>query len=107
MGNGRYAHPQEHRLCSVRELAAIQGFPSDFAFNGAAVANMYRHIGDAVPPLISFQLAHLSHWILTGERPRIEEILLPNTNVRSRDIAAIAAQEPAHGRNEVRRSEAG
>ncbi len=28
--------------------------------------NMYRHIGDAVPPLISYQLAALCQWILTG-----------------------------------------
>ncbi len=86
VGNGRYAHPEENRLCSVRELAALQGFPNDFAFNGAAVSNMYRHIGDAVPPLISFQLAHLCHWILTGKRPTVEQILLPETNLLRRDI---------------------
>jgi len=86
VGNGRYVHPEENRLCSVRELAALQGFPNDFSFNGAAVSNMYRHIGDAVSPLISFQLAHLSHWILTGRLPQVEEILLPETNLKSSDI---------------------
>ena len=65
-GNGRYVHPEMDRLCSVREMAALQGFPNDFVFNGAAVSNMYRHIGDAVPPLIAYQMAHLSHWILTA-----------------------------------------
>lgn len=86
VGNGRYAHPEEDRLCSVRELAALQGFPNDFVFNGAAVSNMYRHIGDAVPPLISYQLAHLACWMLTREKPAIEEILLPETNLRSLDL---------------------
>lgn len=86
VGNGRYAHPQKDRLCTVREMAALQGFPSDFAFNGAAVSNMYRHIGDAVPPLISFQLAHLCSWILTGVRPRIDEVILPGTNLRPDDL---------------------
>lgn len=86
VGNGRYAHPEKDRLCSVREMAALQGFPRDFSLNGAAVSNMYRHIGDAVPPLISYQLAHLCHWILTGEQPKVEEILLPGTNLRSEDI---------------------
>jgi DNA (cytosine-5)-methyltransferase 1 len=86
VGNGRYVHPEEDRLCSVRELAALQGFPNDFVFNGAAVSNMYRHIGDAVPPLISYQLAHLAYWMLTGERPKVEDILLPETNLCNLDV---------------------
>ena len=27
VGNGRYAHPEQDRLCSVREMAILQGFP--------------------------------------------------------------------------------
>ena len=86
VGNGRYVHPEKNRLCSVREMAALQGFPNDFVLNGAAVSNMYRHIGDAVPPLISYQLAHLAHWILTGEQPEIEDIILKGTNLQGSDI---------------------
>lgn len=86
VGNGRYVHPDRDRLCSVREMAALQGFPNDFILNGAAVSNMYRHIGDAVPPLISYQIAHLVHWILTGEKPLIEDILLHGTNLKESDI---------------------
>jgi DNA (cytosine-5)-methyltransferase 1 len=93
VGNGRYAHPEEDRLCTIRELAALQGFPNDFVFNGAAVSNMYRHIGDAVPPLISYQLSHLVHWILTGEQPGVEDILLPGTNLRRPDIVRKKQQE--------------
>ena len=29
IGNGRYAHPEQDRLCTVRELAILQGFPFD------------------------------------------------------------------------------
>lgn len=97
VGNGRYSHPEEDRLCSVRELAALQGFPNDFVFNGAAVSNMYRHIGDAVPPLISYQLAHLACWMLTGEKLAIEETLLPETNLRSLDLVPKKQQELFHG----------
>jgi DNA (cytosine-5)-methyltransferase 1 len=86
VGNGRYVHPEKDRLCSVREMAALQGFPKDFVLNGAAVSNMYRHIGDAVPPLISYQLAHLAYWILTEKQPRVEDILLPKTNLQRIDI---------------------
>ncbi len=93
VGNGRYVHPEQDRLCSVREMAALQGFPNDFVFNGAAVSNMYRHIGDAVPPLISYQMAHLAYWILTGDQPRVEEVLLPETNLRSVDVVRKKQQD--------------
>lgn len=93
VGNGRYVHPEKNRLCSVREMAALQGFPNDFVLNGAAVSNMYRHIGDAVPPLISYQLAHLAHWILTGKQPLIADILLSGTNLRQSDILKKGQQE--------------
>ncbi len=55
IGNGRYSHPEQNRLCSVREMSILQGFPRDYVFRGS-LSNMYRHIGDAVPPLISYQL---------------------------------------------------
>jgi DNA (cytosine-5)-methyltransferase 1 len=85
-GNGRYAHPEHDRLCSLREMAALQGFPSDYVFASGSLANCYRHLGDAVPPLISFQLAALCAWILTGRRPDLEECLLPATHLRKKDL---------------------
>ena len=81
VGNGRYAHPSKSRLCSVREMAILQGFPNDFKFESTAVSNMYRHIGDAVPPLISYQIAHLCEWMLTGKQPHPKEIVLPGTSL--------------------------
>jgi DNA (cytosine-5)-methyltransferase 1 len=97
VGNGRYVHPEADRLCSVREMAALQGFPGDFVFNGAAVSNMYRHIGDAVPPLISYQIAHLCSWILTGNQPGVEDILLPETSLQRTDIVRKRQQEFFYG----------
>lgn len=86
VGNGRYAHPEENRLCSVREMAILQGFPNDFEFDGTSLSNAYRHIGDAVPPLISYQLVWLCAWMLTGARPDMKEILLPGTNLQPTDL---------------------
>lgn len=51
-GNGRYCHPEQDRLLSVREMSLIQGFPPDYVFLGS-LSSRYRQIGDAVPPLIS------------------------------------------------------
>jgi DNA (cytosine-5)-methyltransferase 1 len=85
IGNGRYAHPEQDRLCTAREMALLQGFPRDYQFAGT-LANIYRHIGDAVPPLISFQLADLCEWILTGVRPAAEQLLLPGCHLTPGDL---------------------
>jgi DNA (cytosine-5)-methyltransferase 1 len=85
VGNGRYAHPEQDRLCTVREMSLLQGFPRDYQFTGT-LANMYRHIGDAVPPLISYQLAALCRWILTDQRPPVEELLLPGSQLAASDL---------------------
>lgn len=86
VGNGRYAHPDENRLCSVREIAALQGFPSQFSLGGSAVSNIYRHIGDAVPPLVSYQLAHIVFWMMTSRKPDLADVLLGGTHLNSQDI---------------------
>jgi DNA (cytosine-5)-methyltransferase 1 len=88
IGNGRYSHPEQDRLCTVREMSILQGFPRKYMFVGT-LANRYRHIGDAVPPLISYQLAALTKWILTGDRPSVEEMILPGCHLSSDDIETI------------------
>ncbi len=93
IGNGRYTHPDENRLCTVREMAALQGFPNDFAFGGSSLSNLYRHIGDAVPPLISYQLASVSCWILTGKAPEMKDVLLPGTHLNFDDLLQTKTQE--------------
>lgn len=86
VGNGRYAHPDQDRLLSVREMALLNGFPASYRFSAASLANRYRHVGDAVPPLISFQLAGLCAWMLGGVRPALAELLLPGTQLRASDL---------------------
>jgi DNA (cytosine-5)-methyltransferase 1 len=95
IGNGRYAHPEKHRLCSLREMATLQGFPNSFEFNGASLSNNYRHIGDAVPPLISFQLAWVCNWILTGQKPSPDQWILSDTHLYPDDIRE--TEQPALG----------
>jgi len=86
IGNGRYAHPVEDRLCSIREMATLQGFPFDYHFDGVSLSNSYRHIGDAVPPLISYQLANLCNWILSGHKPDIVDLLLDKTHLTADSV---------------------
>ena len=85
IGNGRYAHPEQDRLCTVREMSILQGFPRDYRFTGS-LANMYRHIGDAVPPLISYQLAAPVP-VDPDRRPAgPEELILPGCHLAAGDL---------------------
>lgn len=89
VGNGRYAHPVDDRLCTLRELSLLNGFPASYRFGGSSLSNKYRHVGDAVPPMISYQIACAVHWSLSGERPSVSDIVLPGTSLRSDDIVSI------------------
>jgi DNA (cytosine-5)-methyltransferase 1 len=89
IGNGRYSHPEQDRLCTVREMALLQGFPRDYEFVSSSLTNLYRHVGDAVPPMIAHQVASLVHWILGAERPAPEEMVLPGCSLTVDDIVEI------------------
>lgn len=54
---------------------------------------MYRHIGDAVPPLISYQLAKVCEWILSGQRHSIDSVILPRTHLILEDIEAAPKEQ--------------
>jgi DNA (cytosine-5)-methyltransferase 1 len=54
--SGRYVHPEQHRGLTVREAALLQGFPSDYRFEGS-FDSRFRQIGNAVPPVFSAALA--------------------------------------------------
>jgi DNA (cytosine-5)-methyltransferase 1 len=67
-------HPTENRNLSVRETAAIQGFPLTFVFEGG-IAAQYKQVGNAVPPIFSTKLAaKMSSYLLNNE-PEVVEIL--------------------------------
>lgn len=61
-GNGRYSHPEQDRLLTVREMATLQGFPPDYHFE-APLSFRYRQIGDAVPPaFVMWPKSSASRW---------------------------------------------
>ncbi len=77
-GNGRYLHPEQDRMLSVREMALLQGFPPDYVFTGPLSAR-YNQIGDAVPPLVSAQIAATIAGLQLGELPEPAFGLEPTT----------------------------
>lgn len=68
MGKDTYAyvHPYEPRTISVREAARVQSFPDWFAFEGAALTDAFKMVGNAVPPMLSHGVAERLARILSA-----------------------------------------
>jgi DNA (cytosine-5)-methyltransferase 1 len=57
-GNGCFIHYDGGRLISPREAARLQSFPDTFRFVGSQ-RQVNQQIGNAVPPLLAFQIAKI------------------------------------------------
>lgn len=55
-GNGCHIHYNQDRVLSQREAARLQSFPDNFIFYGSQ-GSINTQIGNAVPPLLSYQIA--------------------------------------------------
>lgn len=55
-GNGCHIHYAQDRVMSHREAARFQSFPDEFRFVGSQ-ADVATQIGNAVPPLLAYQVA--------------------------------------------------
>ena len=54
--SGRFTHPEQHRGLTMREAARIQSFPDGYPFLGG-FDEVFRQIGEAVPPLLGLAVA--------------------------------------------------
>lgn len=50
-GSGRFGHPSDVRVITIREAARLQSFSDDFIFTGTYIQKSHQ-VGNAVPPLI-------------------------------------------------------
>ena len=55
-GNGCHIHHEQARVLSAREAARLQSFPDSFEFLGSN-GSVATQIGNAVPPLLAYQVA--------------------------------------------------
>jgi DNA (cytosine-5)-methyltransferase 1 len=64
-----HIHPTQLRTISPREAARLQGFPDGFHFCGS-IGDRFRQIGNAVPPLLAYQIGRAIHLRLTRKMRR-------------------------------------
>ena len=67
VSKGRFVHPEQDRGLSLREAAALQGFPDDFVFVGGLDA-ISSQIGNAVPPPLAEAIGRLLVSVLQPEK---------------------------------------
>ena len=72
--SGRYSHPEQNRGLTAREAARLQSFPDGFLFEGRS-DDVYRQIGEAVPPLLSCGIAASVIVELLSVEPTLEQLV--------------------------------
>lgn len=64
-GSGRFSHPYDNRVITIREAARLQSFPDTFVFEGTYIQKS-RQVGEAVPPLLAAAFARGTKRILNA-----------------------------------------
>jgi len=62
-GSGRFGHPSDIRVITIREAARLQSFSDDFSFCGTYIQKSHQ-VGNAVPPVVMKALAEKARELL-------------------------------------------
>jgi DNA (cytosine-5)-methyltransferase 1 len=68
-GSGRFGHPLDVRVITIREAARLQSFSDDFIFTGTYIQKSHQ-VGNAVPPLLMKAFAEKAKELLESQAPR-------------------------------------
>ena len=66
-------HPGKFRRLTVRERACLQSFPINYQFFGESHAQKLKMVGNAVPPLLTWHIAHAMRGTPPAALPSLSE----------------------------------
>lgn len=87
--SGRFTHPEQHRGLTMREAARIQSFPDGYPFLGG-FDEVFRQIGEAVPPQLGLAIAASVLVNLRGETGEINDEKVISSPVNNSFAGVIA-----------------
>ncbi|WP_205623631.1 DNA (cytosine-5-)-methyltransferase [Desulfogranum japonicum] len=94
---GSFFHPTQDRVISVREAARIQSFPDRYHFTGS-ITQQYEQVGNAVPPLMAYEIGKQINILLDqyhGEREENANQHIIRTSMRKKkDLVEIFGYAP-------------
>ncbi len=99
--SGRYTHPEQDRGLTAREVAILQSFPNGFDFCGKS-DDIFRQIGEAVPPMLSSAIAASVLVELLSVLPTESELEDSPTSINepvSSSYSSVIAGIKTHGRS--------
>lgn len=66
-GSGRFGHPSDVRVITIREAARLQSFSDSFIFTGTYIQKSHQ-VGNAVPPLLMQAFSEKANQMLEGQK---------------------------------------
>lgn len=69
LSSGRYIHPDQDRIITLREAALLQSFPHQYKLSVSNKDEAAKMIGNAVPPLLAAALGRAVRKALQGRSP--------------------------------------
>ncbi len=87
--SGRFIHPEQDRGLTMREAARLQGFPDRFEFTGT-FDDVFRQIGEAVPPPMALAIAQSVAASLRGDGSDLTDETLVHEPVNDSFAGVIA-----------------
>lgn len=86
-GSGRWGHPVDIRVLTIREVARIQGFPDSFHFVGT-YTQQAAQVGNAVPPLLAARIAESLLKQIQVSSPE-SSFMNFSTSIRSSEVGSL------------------